>query len=182
MEIKILHEAGYELALGGMAFSFQDECPLDDIPPVTAKTIRRANRLANQDGGHNKFLESIVVWMDVRAPLKFWKQMDTYRIGLTKQSKSTMHRLMASELTEEHFTEAVHSMSINIVNHFIDKGDFTGACDNLPDGYLQTRRICTSYKVLRHIIAQRSAHKLGEWWDFCGAVLNSVEHPELLEV
>ena len=96
MEIRIIEEAGHTAAITGMKFSHQGEGPLDEIEEVSYIDTKSTRTLANKDGGHNKFLESIMVWMDIRAPLKWWKQFDTYRIGVTKQGKSTMHSVMKS--------------------------------------------------------------------------------------
>lgn len=180
MEIKILEEAGHKLAVTGMMFSFQEECDLKDIEEVSYVDTKRARTLSSRDGGHNKFLESIMVWMDIKAPLKFWKQFDTYRVGVTKQSKSTMHTLMKRVLDSDDFTDTVSPISITVVNEAIKKGDLEKATDNLPDGFLQTRRVCTNYKTIRNMIKQRQFHKLGEWKYFCNYMKKNLKHPRLL--
>ena len=82
MNVTVLNEAGYQEALLGLSLSYEQS--LDKMPAV-------AERLAQRDNGHNKFLESIVVWLDVIAPRYWWQEFDTYRIGVSKQSSSTMH-------------------------------------------------------------------------------------------
>ncbi len=158
MEIRIVEEAGYASALEGLSFSFQTECDLQIAATPLPLPVNRARTLAKLDKGHNKFLESIMVWFDMRAPLYFWKQFDTYRVGVTKQSKSTMHTLMKRQLTADDFTILVFSEARELVNSFIRSGDFDLAIANLPDGYLQTRRVCCSYKSIRHILQQRQHH------------------------
>jgi len=183
MEMRIILEAGHAYATKGMSFSHEQECPLEGVdwvnfeehgPPKTAEV------LSSKDGGHNKFLESCIVWFDIRAPLYFWKQFDTYRIGVTKQSKSTMHTLMRRELTLEDFTERVDIWAIADINDHIEEGDFQWVIENLPSGYLQTRRVCTSYKAIRTMIKQRQNHKLPEWEQFCTYMKDNLEFPELL--
>lgn len=78
-------EAGYTSAMFGLAKSYK-------ISVDVAKNV--AMKLFKKDGGHNKFLEQIILWIDVRAPRYFWQEADTYRIGTSKQSESTMHTLI----------------------------------------------------------------------------------------
>lgn len=180
MQIRIIEEAGHTAAVTGLKFSMKPECNLGDIEEVKYASTKTSRTLASKDGGHNKFLESIMVWMDIKAPLYWWKQFDTYRIGVTKQSKSTMHTLMKRSLTEYDFTGLVTAGAIFRVNCFIREGNFESAIANLPDGYLQTRRVCLSYKTIRHILKQRKHHKLNEWAAFMNFMQMNLKHPELL--
>ncbi len=179
MEIRIVEEAGHLTAIEAMAFSHQTECDLQLIPSGDVN-LKTAKTLASKDKGHNKFLESIMVWFDMRAPLYFWKQFDTYRVGITKQSKSTMHTLMKQLLWADDLVDTVSLEQIDYVNEAIKNGNFNEAIANLPEGYLQTRRVCCSYKTIRHIIQQRQHHKLGEWKEFCDFMKDMLEYPELL--
>lgn len=181
MEIRIVEEAGHETAIEGLGFSFTPECQLIEGFIEPKKPLYpTATALAKKDGGHNKFLESIVVWFDMRAPMYFWKQFDTYRIGVTKQSKSTMHSIMKRPLTTDDFSDDVLLDTILKLNSYINHKLFNKVIANLPEGYLQTRRVCTSYKVIRHIIKQRQNHKLGEWHEFCNFMKDMLKYPELL--
>ena len=180
MEIKIIEEAGHRAAVTGMKFSHQQECFLDDIQEVTYVDTSSTRVLSGKDKGHNKFLESIMVWVDIRGPLYFWKQFDTYRIGVTKQSKSTMHTLMRGDVDWDMFTDDVYFGSIEVVHDFVKEGNFYKAIANMPDGYLQTRRVCLSYKTIRTIILQRRGHKLSEWKELCDFFCNNLKYPKLL--
>ena len=80
MHVRILEEHGHDSALLGLSLSY-DQTP-ERMPAV-------AERLRFRGDGHNKFLESILVWLDVTAPRYFWQQFDTYRVGVTKQRQST---------------------------------------------------------------------------------------------
>lgn len=189
MELSIVKEAGLDEALIGMRFSFKPECSVDEVLHLitltdcfgrNVKVMETAKKLCKRDGGHNKFIEQIQVWMILRAPLYFWKQLDTYRVGTSKLSKSTMHTLMKRQLRSDDFVRAVSSESIEIVNRYIQVGAFDRAIANLPDGYLQTRMVNTNYKVLRNIIQQREGHKLQEWDQFIREVTNQLDNPELL--
>lgn len=89
MEVKVLKEEGHEYALRGMAYSYKDRAldPDEWWFGQQQKAEKRAPLLAPKDGGHNKFLESIAVWIDVEASRAFWSEFDTYRVGTTKQSE-----------------------------------------------------------------------------------------------
>lgn len=182
MLINIVEEAGHKSAVTGMRFSHQVETKTLDFEEAAYPNTKVTRTLAMQDGGHNKFLESMMVWVDIKAPLYFWKQFDTYRIGVTKQSKSTMHSLMKQDLTADDFVPGVYWDTIARLNRSRARGDFNDIISNLPDGYLQTRRVCLSYKAIRTMCLQRKVHKLSEWKYFCTYMQDNLEHGALLGV
>ncbi len=184
MHVEKVEEAGYAAAMRGLAHN-KKQSP-DDMPAV-------ARRLCAQDGGHNKFLESIIVWLDVQAPRYWWQEADTFRLS-TKQSKSTMHTLRR-ELA------GVDRTDPDAVRRFINAAFEPGSCTpqtlgplfqaldaedlveikkRLPEGFLQKRLWCMSYRTLRNIILQRRAHRLPHWRQFIEQVLAQVDHPDLL--
>lgn len=184
MQVKVLREAGYEEALRGMAYSFRDrETDVEEWwQSQKEKAEKRAVKLAPMDLGHNKFLESIQVWIDVEASRAWWSEADTYRVGTTKQSESTMHRLSKRPPTQEDFEEGTLPEVVSTFKMVWElyKTDINVLKMNLPEGFLQRRIICTNYKVLKNIIAQRRGHRL-KWWDvFIDSLLSQLEHPELL--
>lgn len=166
MKIKILKEAGYEESLLGLGLSYGITTG-DDY--VTDKTFSKlegiAKSLATKDGGHNKFLESIQVWLDITAPRYLWSQFDTYRIGVTKQSESTMHTLLKYPITQKMFEHPVPHLSF--LEDLRLKMDLTMLKNCMPEGFLQRRIISTNYKVIRHIIQQRETHRLRQWKELC---------------
>ena len=171
MEVNVLNEAGYNEALYGLSLSYNRN--IGSMPRV-------AERLAKYDNGENKFLESIVIWLDVRAPRYWWQQFDTYRVGITKQSESTMHTLMKRHLSDADFSGTMKLDHISWLNSLIDKRDFQRLKENLPEGFMQRRVVCMNYKALRHIYSQRYDHRLHEWREFLDGVLEHIEHPEFI--
>lgn len=169
MEVKVLREEGYEEALLGLSLSYGKE-----------KNPRVALRLAFRQGGHNKFLESIVVWLDVRAPRYWWSQFDTYRVGTTKQSESTMHTLLARRLFPEDFEGGCDVDILIKLNDAIAAKDFQYVKRHLPESFLQRRIVCTNYKVLQNMCLQRQKHKLTEWSKLIDVLRVSLAHPEFL--
>lgn len=185
MEVKVLRECGYEEAMRGMAYSYHDRA----LPVETwwasqmERAEKRIKKLAHMDGGHNKALESIQVWIDLEACRAFWSEFDTYRVGTTKQSESTMHTLSKREPMIEDFEEGTHHAVITTFRQVFPhiKHDVTKLKQALPEGFLQRRIVNTNYKVLRNILFQRRDHRL-IWWDyFLDRLLEQVEHPDLLK-
>lgn len=174
MYVKVLKEAGYEEALLGLSLSYN----VEDI----SRVVEVAVKLCQKDGGHNKFLESMIVWVDIDAPRYWWAEFDTYRVGITKQSESTMHTLMKRELVESDCVEGTSLKVLDVVNDCIRRKDFMEAKKNLPEGFLQRRVVMFSYKVLRNIIFQRYKHRLKEWHVFMDKIYSGIMYPEFLPI
>lgn len=193
MDIKILREAGYPEALLGMSLSFYDHAiPLEEFwdEAKQVKAQNRAHTLAHKDGGHNKFIESIQVWVYIKATRGFWQEFDTYRAGVTKQSSSTMHTLSKRPVTVDDFEVGTSPLVINAFNYCLEEfknpesehyKDITRLKENLPEGWLQERVVCTNYKVLRHIYLQRNNHRYKHWRTFCQYLLDNLEFPEFID-
>ena len=170
MEVNVLSEHGYFPAMLGLSLSYNQD--VGKMPAV-------ADKLKDKYAGHNKFLESIVVWVDVNAPRYWWSQADTYRLT-TKQSESTMHTIMRKPFSEEDFEGGMHPDIINILNQEREDKDFEAVKRYLPESFLQRRVWVMNYMVLKNIINQRSTHKLREWHYFIDEMVNQAEQKELL--
>ena len=183
MDVIVKNECGYTEAIQGIGLSFNvsDQYRLERV----------ATKLCDKDGGHNKFLESIQVWIEITVARYWWQEFDTYRVGTTKQSASTIHTIVKNTVSQEDFSYPILKETLLYINKLIhrynnavDKVDkkhwFQLIKSNLPEGYLQKRMVCTNYKVLANMIAQRKNHVLYEWHHFINEVLAQIEHPELL--
>lgn len=166
MYIKILKESGYAEAMFGLSLSKKQ--PLANMPKV-------ADKLVGKEGGHNKFLESIVVWLDITAPRYWWQQFDTYRVGTTKQSESTMHTITKRPITQNDFMYFISKDTLTRLNWLVEDGNLERLKNELPEGFLQRRVVCTNYKVLRNMYKQRVNHKLVEWQLFCDTLIENLE-------
>ena len=217
MFIKVLREVGYEEALLGLSLSYYDhEIPafhwvdglhtdlmdsrisIDHIKDdnkffwTTDKYDRahhRVTKQAHMQEGHNKFLESIQVWIYIQASRDFWQEFDTYRVGVTKQSSSTMHTLDKRIVTKADFEDGTSPNSIYAFNLALKAykdadslyyKDVSRLKKNLPEGWLQERVICTNYKVLQHIHYQRAKHRLASWKHYIAELPLQLAHPEFL--
>ena len=181
--VRVLCEAGYKEALFGLSLSYRTLTPLEingtkryfDDDQHFLKLCKIAETLAFKQGGHNKFLESMQVWLLIRGSLSFWKQFDTYRVGTTKQSESTMHTLRKRVLTENDFTKETFCIPTITQNFSIDE-----MRDSLPSGFLECRVVNTNYKTLQNIIHQRKNHKSKKWNTFIEMLLKQVKFPQFL--
>lgn len=171
MNIRVLKESGHEESMLGLSLSFGSD---------PSKLKLTAMSLARKDGGHNKFLESIIVWLDVTAPRFWWSQADTYRLS-SKNSESTMHTVTKRKLTQKDFQYPIPVTILDTLNMYIEAKDLRMIKNMLPEGFLQRRVWCVSYKTLKNIISQRMDHKLPEWKLFCDCILNQVEFPGYLQ-
>ncbi len=148
-------------------------------------------RLRKAGTDHRKYMRMIVVYCDITAPLYFWKQFDTYKVGTVVNSCSTMHKIQAKEFTLDDFSHE-HLISsclledtINELNIYRDiynnydrqtdeyKAEFSKKdiwwqmIQLLGDSYNQKRTVMLNYEVLANIYGSRLGHKLDEWNDFC---------------
>jgi len=170
MKTTVLHEAGYDEAMLGLSLSYNQ--PVSKMPAV-------ARGLIEKGGSHGKFLESMIVWLDVTAPRFWWSQLDTYR-HVTKQSQSSMNTLTKRKLTQDDFDATIPVGILSVINSYIGLGQLIHAKDILPESFLQRRIVCTSYKTLANMYSQRITHKLPQWQEFLGAVVEGIEYPEFV--
>lgn len=140
-------------------------------------------RLANAGTDHRKFMRMIPVYVRITAPLYWWKEFDTYKVGTVANSCSTMHKIAEKEFTSDDFsTEHLSKVSLEYlkssINHlnFIreiyssdktNKGAWWQMIQLLPSSYNQTRNVMLNYEVLANIYKSRKNHKLDEWREFC---------------
>lgn len=132
---------------------------------------------------HRKYLRQIFAVMDITAPLYWWKEFDTYKVGTTANSCSTMHKIAAKEFTLsdfsiEHLSEDVIDKPfndiINCLNFFRelynqnkDKSDWWQMIQLLPSSYNQRRTVSMTYENVMNMLDYREGHKLDEWREFC---------------
>jgi thymidylate synthase ThyX len=179
MKTIILEESGHEWAMLGLS--------LNKNQPVH-KMHKVADKLAKVDGGHNKLLEHITVVLDITAPRYFWSEFDTYRVGISKNSESTMHTLVRQGLCPQHFEAGdVMDEVLRELNHLI--GAYEVATPEyreeiclkikrkLPEGFLQRRIVTTNYKTLRNMYWRRAEHRLPEWRSFCKHLVDNLKEP-----
>ena len=140
--------------------------------------------LRNAGTDHRKFMRMIVVYVDITAPLYWWKEFDTYKVGTVANSCSTMHKIAAKEFTMEDFSyehlncnnKAFLYSLIDLLNeareeYNLDSGKAKSPwwqmIQLLPSSYNQRRTVMLNYEVLANIYKSRKGHKLDEWRELC---------------
>ena len=172
MKVYDIEVHGIDRALRGLARSYGS--PLE-------KMHHRAIALAPLDKGHNKFLRQIQVWCEVEAPRFWWSEFDTYKVGTTAQSDSTMHTLSKGYLSQENFELTIMDCTLENLNDLIAvKANIEHLKNELPEGFIQGRTLNLNYAVLREITLQRYNHKLPQWQFFLRELLTSIPNIELL--
>ena len=185
MKVTDIEEYGYHRAIKGMSLSHFDEA--DDVVKwwevQEPKARKRAILLAQKTPEHSKFLRQIWIWADVRATRAFWQEFDTYTVGCTRLSASTMHKLSKREPIFADFSDNTPpEIMTGFINAWHDyKDEINVLKDCLPEGYLQTRTINLNYAALRNIISQRKGHRYKYWWDFIEQITTGIEYIELID-
>ena len=152
-------------------------------------------RLSNAGTEHRKYMRMMPVYVRITAPLYWWKEFDTYKVGTVANSCSTMHKIAEKEFTLEDFScEHLSTVSLNYLRNCIEHLNFISDVYNedksnkgawwqmiqlLPSGYNQTRNVMLNYEVLANIYRQRKDHKLDEWREFCQWI-ESLPYAELV--
>ena len=144
-----------------------------------------ATRLAKAGSDHRKFLRQVIVSMDITAPLYWWKEFDTYKVGTVANSTSTMHKIQAKEFTREDFScDRMSEDALTALNSVIsfmesqrlkfietkDKAYWYNMIQLLPTSYNQLRTVTLNYEVLINIYRARRYHKLDEWKVLCAEI------------
>ena len=139
-------------------------------------------KLVKAGSDHAKFLRMINVTCDITAPLYWWKEYDTYKVGTVANSCSTMHKIHAKEFDISDFSwEHLNERSLVIFDSIIDELNFNRNAfietkdksywhqmiQLLPTSYEQKRTVQLNYQVLKNIYFARRNHKLDEWHTFC---------------
>lgn len=204
--IKIEHVEtyGWETAIRGMRnpmnswdksdskFNFADN---PSVFWMGENDLKLMKSLSKAGSDHGKFLRMITVTLDITAPLYWWKEFDTYKVGTVANSCSTMHKIHAKEFelddfSHEHLVEEIVEVLQDVIDALNDcreiyvnydklfeEGYIKEGADKklvwwqmiqlLPSSYNQKRTVQLNYQVLKSMYHARKAHKLDEWVEFC---------------
>mgnify|MGYP000251231659 FL=1 len=188
----------------GICHPKEHDCSEFACYAVGENDLSLMKKLAAAGNDHGKFLRMINVTVDMEAPLYWWKEFDTYKIGTVCNSCSTMHKIHSKEFTWDDFshehlthTDAFHmdanedalnalQVVINALNYnrkkYLETKDKTywwQMIQLLPSSYKQKRTVQLNYAVLKNIYHARRNHKLDEWHTFCHFI-ESLPHSELI--
>ena len=144
-----------------------------------------AGRLCRAGSDHRKFIRQILVSMDITAPMYWWKEFDTYKVGTVANSTSTMHKIHAKpfsleDFSTDHMTPEALAQFRTWVDYLEqvrlrymedkDKAYWYDLIRLLPSSYDQKRTVTLNYEVLANIYFARRSHKLDEWHTFCDMI------------
>ena len=199
MKIDKIEVYGWEAAIRGMrnpmnSWAKSDSKYFDGCAEIGVNDLNLMQKLVLAGTEHCKFMRYITVYMDIDAPLYWWKEFDTYKF-CEKNSTSTMHKITSRPLTYDDFDfdfENEHRNNIiNNINNMIDRykkientsdkeETFRAIIQELPSAFKQTRTIVTNYAELRNMYFQRKSHKLKEWREIFIDALKSLPYTDEL--
>lgn len=207
IKIENVEVVGFAAAIQGMrnpmnSWSKSDSCFCPNEPccegncsmMIGPNDLDLMKRLRNAGTDHRKFMRMIAVYIDVTAPLYWWKEFDTYKVGTVANSCSTMHKIHEKEFTLEdfsceHLTPWNETVLANLIvelnanrDRYLqtkEKEDWWQMIQLLPSSYNQKRTVMFNYEVLANMYKSRKDHKLDEWRNFCSWI-NTLPYSELI--
>ena len=201
IKVENIEVFGWEAAIRGMrnpmnSWGKSDSCyaagngfyhPKEFCFVIGLNDLDLMQRLYKGGTEHRKYLRMIHIQMDITAPLYWWKEFDTYKVGTTANSCSTMHKIHAKEFTLNDFSyEHLYDDSLEVLDKLIERLNvarklFVGTKNKdywwqmiqlIPSSYNQRRTVDFSYETVVNIIMQRCNHKLDEWREFVELLLD----------
>jgi len=161
---------------------------------IGEKDLSLLMSLSKSGPDHAKYLRMVPVYTDITAPLYWWKEYDTYKVGTVANSCSTMHKITAKEFELQDFsTENLSETGLDVLKQTIwrlnskrdayrinkSKGDWYELIQLLPSSYNQRRTVMLNYQVLKAMYFSRRNHKLDEWHVFCRWI-ETLPHSEFI--
>ena len=150
---------------------------------IGAADLDFGHRLAVAGSDHRKFLRQVFVSVDITAPLYWWKEFDTYKVGTVANSTSTMHKIHAKEFSRDDFShDRLDEGGLNLLDMTVayleserqkflankeDRQSWHNMIQMLPSSYNQMRTVAMNYENLINIYYARRTHKLAEWHTLC---------------
>ena len=197
---------GWEAAIRGMRNPMNSweksdsECEIGRVINIGKNDWDLMCRLRNAGTDHRKFMRMITVYVDISAPLYWFKEFDTYKVGTVANSCSTMHKIADKKFRFSDFScEHIGNVPNKDVSYYRaldytimvlndarqkylethDKAYWWQMIQLLPSSYNQKRTVMLNYEVLTNIYKSRNNHKLDEWRDFCNWI-EELPHSELI--
>ena len=188
IKIENIDVYGFEAAIRGArnpmnSWDRMDSCYNNGEFEIGENDYKLLKNLTIAGPEHRKWNRMVTVTMDITAPLYWWKEFDTYKVGTVANSCSTMHKIQAKKFEMSDFS-VEHLRSLGVMHEVIDelnfyrdkfnkdkkKEDWWEMIQLLPTSYNQKRTVHLNYEVLGTIYHQRRHHKLDEWVEFCNTI------------
>ena len=178
---------GFETAIRGMrnpmnSWDKSDSCNFHSFDGIEfdmgENDLKLMKDLVKAGSDHSKFMRMITVTLDITAPIYWWKEFDTYKVGTVRNSCSTMHKIHSKEFALEDFScEYCPAFTNGVIETLEtwrkqyletkDKKYWYAMIQLLPSSYNQRATVQLNYAVLRNMYHSRKNHKLDEWQEFC---------------
>lgn len=197
IKIENIDVYGFETAIRGArnpmnSWDRMDSCYNNGEFEIGENDYKLLKNLTIAGPEHRKWNRMVTVTMDITAPLYFFKEWDTYKVGTVANSCSTMHRIHAKKFEMSDFS-VEHLRSLRVMHEVIDelnfyrdkfnksksKDDWWEMIQLLPTSYNQKRTVHLNYEVLGTMYKQRRHHKLDEWVEFCNTI-KTLPHSEFI--
>lgn len=194
---------GIPQALKAMRLSFKSSSKSDEIVSeyigdkyyhANAEDMLLLKNLVVKGESHSKVLRMIQVWVDITLPRYIWSEFDTYKVGTTTMSESTVHKLKSDikngrigindfEAENTRSMEWIH-LWLKYISSFenIDEVPIEFIKQTLPESFLQRRMVNLNYQVLRHMYFDRRGHRLETWKIFLNKILKQLPFNELITI
>ena len=194
IKIENLEVVGIPHAIRGARNPMNSWARSDSQSTIGPQDFKLLSSLCSAGPDHRKFMRMIVVYIDITAPLYWWKEFDTYKVGTVANSCSTMHKIHDKEFVLSDFShEKLSESSLNCLNQTIqvlnearvsfiqtkNKDFWWQMIQLLPSSFNQRRTVMLNFEVLSNIYKSRRAHKLQEWRDLC-AFIESLPYAQLI--
>ena len=198
IKIENIDVYGFEAAIRGArnpmnSWDRMDSCYNNGEFEIGENDYKLLKNLTIAGPEHRKWNRMVTVTMDITAPLYFFKEYDTYKVGTVANSCSTMHKIQAKKFEMSDFS-VEHLRSLRVMHEVIDelnfyrdkfnksksKDDWWEMIQLLPTSYNQKRTAHLNYEVLGTIYHQRRHHKLTEWVDFCKVMKEELPYSEFI--
>ena len=191
MEFNTLDVQGFDSALRGMRNPLKSYDKADTVKnnitgsvTIGPNDYKLAKSLWKGGAEHRKWMRQVIVWVEITAPRYWWSEFDTYKIGTSTNSESTMHTILKEDFNQSEFEwppfdnrdwyiQAIFNDYIDTLKGIRDHANETTGQDKehyqqilkamLPESFLQKRTICLNYEVLATMYRQRKNHRLPQW-------------------
>jgi len=200
VEVCVRKNSGIDLAFEAMRLSFNSESNGKELVVshgefLPKDDVELMKKLILSGDSHSKSMRMATVWLDLTMPRYWYSEWDTYKIGTTTMSESSVHKMLSrikkNELTMDDFEVDKNDYSYyNIENTLSDMVDGVQKYNisveqvkqMLPESFLQRRIVCTNYQTLRHIYFDRRNHRLPIWHKFMDELLKQLPFPEFITI
>lgn len=189
IKVENIEVFGWEAAMRGMRNPMNSWAKSDTVfagwddksPIIGENDMKLMKNLRKAGTDHRKYLRMINVTMDITAPMYWWSEYDTYKVGTVANSCSKMHKIADKEFTLDDFSHEhlyapihdlrpiIHNLNLYRENYLVskNKNDWWQMIQLLPASYNQRRTVQLNYEVLLNMYHARKEHKLDEWREFC---------------